>query len=135
MIPNASASKRIDNMTGRGTVTTYLAGLVAEPAIDCTPADLAEDDTAGYARPQIVWQVPYIPAGEDAPIGDNAAQISFGPFSADGANLWTHVALLEAATGTTGDVRYVWELAEGYMPSIGDTLDLPAGSVIMRAEG
>lgn len=135
MIPQASASKRLDNMTGRGVTTTYLAGLVAEPAIDCTPATVAEDNTAGYARQQIVWAAPRVPTDEFAPLSDNASNIAFGPFTANGTDAWTHVALMEAASGTSGDVRYVWEMTEAFMPTVGETLSLPTGSVAMRSEG
>lgn len=140
--PTAYAQEVIDYITGRAVATTaagttYLAACTADPGVGATLATLNEDTTAGYARQPITWSAPAIPADPadgTAPIATNAANITFGPYTAAMANSITNIALVTAASGTTGKVKWVWDVAE-FRAAVGDSLFLPAGSVKYGAQG
>lgn len=140
--PTAYASEVIDYITGRAVATTapaatYLAALTADPGPNATLAAMNEDTTAGYARQTITWTAPAIPtdpAEGTSPISKNAADITFGPYTAAQTLPITHVALVTAASGTVGKVKWVWDIAQ-YIAASGDSAVLPAGAVQYGVQG
>lgn len=135
MIPIVFSGKLLDFLTARGTGTKYAALVAAQPGVGDTPANLVEITTAGYARQPVTFGVPAVPVdgSSDLPVTTNAAQVTFGPFTANMAVAATHIVLLDAASGTTGDIRYVWEIEEGYLGSANASLLLPANSMELGA--
>lgn len=134
------ASEVVDYITGRAVATTaakttYLMALTAPPGPTDTLATVSEDNTAGYARQQIAWTVPAVPADGSEPTSSNAAQIAFGPYSAATANPITHIALVDVGSGTAGKIRWVWQLDDAFSAAINDSMLLPAGVVEFGALG
>lgn len=129
-LPDTMAAEVVDYITGRAVATTapaasYLALLTADPGALATMATLGEDTTAGYVRQSIVWNVPT----GSPPVTSNTAQITFGPFTAAQALPVTHYALVTAATGTTGKIKWVQPLDVGFQAAAGDSLIFPPGSI------
>lgn len=116
-------------VTGRATQsarTTYLCLLTAAPNDATTLSTMAELTTAGYARQAVTWTAP---TGEPA-ISSNSATITFGPFTADPPNV-THCALVSAASGTTGDFIYYWQLDVAKDAAINESIQFAAGGLTM----
>lgn len=132
------AKNALDFLTGRAVAyttprTTYLALLSADP----TPEDgsainmsaLPEITTAGYARQQVTWTAP---SGNPATTKNNTL-LFFGPFTADMTDAATHAALVSTASGTTGDVIYVWPIADPLLAVTNESLQIAAGSLTLNA--
>lgn len=123
------ANIALDAWSGRATQsarTTYLALLTGTPGDATTIATLAEVTTAGYARQAVTWGAP---AGDPSVIA-NSAPVVFGPFGADPPNI-THVALVSAASGTTGDVLGFWTLDAAKDAATGESIQFNTGALSM----
>ena len=121
----------LDAASGRATQTsrtTYLALLTAAPTDASTLATMTEVTTAGYSRQAVTWSDPA--ATETT---SNSNTITFGPFTADPPNV-THCALVSAASGTTGDLIWWWNLDTARDAASGDSISVAAGSLSMSAE-
>lgn len=132
---SAAGSKiGLDAKTGRATQTArtmYLALLTAAPTDATTMATMAElgaPPVSGYARQVVAFTDPA--ATEST---SNSAALTFGPFSADLANV-THAALVSAATGTAGDLTFYWTLDTARDPANGDSIVFPIGALVMTEE-
>lgn len=124
----------IDYLTGRALkyaapFATYLALLTATPDLGATIAQLAEVNTAGYARQQITWSA--ATAVTPPASSSNTGLVTFGPFTASMAVPVTDAVLLTAQTGTTGDVLYWWSLATPQQVSNGQSLQIATGQLVM----
>lgn len=128
LIPNnAGQAIALDAKTGRATQTartTYLACLTAAPTATTTLATMSEVTTAGYSRQSVTWAAP---SGNPRSTS-NTNVITFGPFTADPPNI-THVALVSAASGTTGDLIDAWSLDTARDGISGDSLSVAAGAL------
>lgn len=126
------AGRMLDAVTGRATLTartTYLVALTAAPTDATTLANMAEVTTAGYSRPAAAWTVPT----GDPQVTSNTAQVSFGTFTADPPQVgW--VALVSAASGTTGDFLYWWVADLARDAASGDSLVVAAGALVMQLD-
>ncbi len=123
----------LDAMTGRVAIAaraTYLAALTAAPTDATTMATMTEVTTAGYARQECAFTAPDT---ADPPKSTNAALETFGPFTADPPNI-THLGLVSAATGTTGDFIFFWALDVAKDAAINESIEIAAGSLSMAAE-
>jgi len=129
--PDAFASKVIDFVTGRGTTPVYLALLTEDPGAAASLDTLPEDTTAGYARQPISWNAPAVVTEGTPPVSATNADVMFGPYTVDQAVAGSHVAIVTAASGTDGEVRWVQPLDAPFAAKVGDTLLLPAGSIDM----
>jgi hypothetical protein len=106
---------------------TWLACLSVDPGDDPTMATIIEIADAGYARQPFTFTVPTLsPRGTG-----NAALFTYGPFTAGTAAGVAYVALVEAATGSTGKVRYVWALDTVVQPGIGESIQFPAATLTL----
>lgn len=121
----------LDAMNGRATQTartTYLALLSAAPSDSTTLASMTEITTAGYGgRQSVTWGAP---SGDPA-VAANTNLITFGPFSADPANC-VALALVSAASGTTGDFIYQWTVSKDV--GIGDSIQIAIGGLTMSLD-
>ena len=126
------AGKALDAITGRATQTartTYLCLLTAAPTDASTIGTLAEVTTAGYSRQAVTWGAPT----GDPQVSSNTAAITFGPFTADPPNV-THLALVSAATGTTGDFLYQWTADTARDGASGDSINVAIGALTMSLD-
>lgn len=129
------AAKALDFLTGRAVAitaprTTYLALLIADPGADIPDlTTLPEISTPGYARQQVVWTAP---TGDPVTTQNNAL-LFYGPFTADMTDAATHAALVSTASGTTGDVIYVWPIADPLLAVTNESLQIAAGSLTLNA--
>lgn len=132
---SAAGSKiGLDAKTGRATQTArtmYLALLTAAPTDATTMATMSEvtaPTTNGYARQATAWTDPGTTESTS-----NSAALTFGPFTADLANV-THCALVSAATGTAGDLTFYWTLDNARDPIVGDSIVFPVGALVATEE-
>lgn len=128
----AGAGYGLDAKTGRATITArtvYLALLTSAPTRDSTLATMAELSGAGYARQTATWSVP---SGSPR-VTSTAAVITWGPFSFDPASV-THVALVSAASGTTGDLIAFWTVNTARDASVGDSISANAGAITLTEQ-
>lgn len=126
------ANLALDAMTGRATVTTrttYLALLTAAPTDASTLATMTELAVAGYARQTVAWGAPTGDPSESS----NTGILTFGPFTADPANV-THCALVSAASGTTGDFVFWWALDVAKDAASGESIQFAVGALDARAD-
>ena len=129
----AGANIALDAMSGRATQTartTYLALLSAAPTDSTTLASMTEITTSGYGgRKSVTWGAP---SGDPA-VTANTNVITFGAFTADPPSAgW--VALVSAASGTTGDFIYWWTADTARDAAIGDSITIAAGALTMQLD-
>lgn len=129
------ANAMLDAASGRATQTartTYLALLTAAPGDTTTMATMTELTTPGsngYNRQTCAWSAP---TGDPASTG-NTALLTFGPFTADLGNV-THLALVSASTGTSGDFIWYWTADVAKDPANGDSITVAIGALTMTAD-
>lgn len=141
--PNAYASEVVDYITGRAVATTtakttYIAALTADPGVTTALVNMSEDTTPGYARQPVIWTVPAVPLDPeqgDTPESSNVSDVAVGPYTAAMLDGVTHLALVDVASGTAGKIRLVWALDDIFVAGVGDSLLLPAGSIIVGSQG
>lgn len=126
------AELALDAWAGRAAAsarTTYLALLTTAPTDTTTLGTMAEVTTAGYARQAVTWGAP---TGDPSVIA-NSAPVVFGPFTADPPNV-THVALVSAASGTTGDFLGHWALDAAKDAATGESIQFNTGALTMSLD-
>lgn len=129
---NVGAGIGLDAMTGRATQTartTYLALLTAAPSDSTTLATMSELTTSGYSRQSVTWNAP----SGDPRVTSNTNTITFGPFTADPPNV-THMALVSAASGTTGDFIYFWTADVARDAANGDSIQVAIGGLVAQLD-
>lgn len=133
---DAGSSKALDAVTGRATVssgTTYLALLTAAPGDTTTLAGMTEYTATGYARQAVTWDTPTL-NGSNVPETANDATVTFGPFTAGTGASITHAALVDAASGTSGDILAWWELDDARTPSTNDSVEVTTGNLKLSVD-
>jgi len=126
----------LDALTGETTLTArtmYLVLLTAAPTDATTMATMTELTTPGsngYDREICAWDAA---TAADPPVADNTSLITFGPFTSDLGNV-THLALVSAATGTTGDFVMYWTADVAKDPANGDSITVAAGALTMSLD-
>lgn len=128
LIPNnAGQGIALDAKTGRATQTSrtvYLALLTAAPTATTTLATMTELTGTGYSRQSVTWSAP---TGNPRTTSNTNA-VTFGPFSFDPASVgW--VALVSAASGTTGDFIDAWSVDTARDGISGDSITVAAGAL------
>lgn len=126
------AGAALDAMSGRATQTArtvYLVALSAAPSDSTTLGTMTEITTSGYARQAAAWSAP----SGDPRVTSNTGVITFGPFSADPPNV-THLALVSASSGTSGDFIYYWTLDTARDGISGDSLQVAIGALVMQLD-
>ena len=129
---NFGAGAALDAMTGRATQTartTYLCLLTAAPSDTTTLATMSEVSTAGYARQAVTWSAP----SGDPRSTSNSGAVTFGPFTADPPNV-THLALVSASSGTTGDFIYYWTADTARDGATNDSIQVASGALVMNLD-
>jgi hypothetical protein len=128
---NVGEKIALDAMTGRATQTartTYLALLTAAPSDTTTMSTMTElttPGTNGYSRQTVTWTDPST-TGQTA----NSGVVTFGAFSSDLGNV-THLALVSASTGTSGDLIVYWTADSARDPASGDSITIADGALVI----
>lgn len=128
----AGANAALDALTGRASPwalprTTYLALLSSAPTDTALGTELA---VAGYARQAVTWTAP----SGDPSSTENTATITFGPFTADPANV-THCALMDAVSGGTASNQIIWwALTVAKDAAIGESIAFAAGALVITLD-
>lgn len=119
--------------TVTATAAMYLALATAEPAgpDTATLAEFAANEisTAGYERQAVTWSA----ASGDPSLISNAAQLDFGPFSADPPEV-THCFLCDTSLGTSGNVMAYWTLTTARDADDGGTLYFAADDLTISVD-
>jgi hypothetical protein len=132
------AKNALDFLTGRAVAytaprSTYLCLLSADPTPEdgsaVNMATLPEITTAGYARQQVAWTVP---SGSPM-VTKNTSLLFFGPFTADMVDAASFAALVSTASGTSGDLVYVWPIDAPLQAVTNESLQVTAGSLTLNA--
>lgn len=126
------ANNALDAINGRATQTartTYLVLLTSAPGDTTTLATMAELSATGYSRQSVTWAAP----SSDPSSSSNTNTITFGPFSTDPGNV-THLALVSASSGTSGDFLYYWTADAAKDAAIGDSIQISIGSLVMTLD-
>lgn len=131
-VPNTVAAGLIDNVTKRGAGSVYLVLLQSDidPAAT-TLATMTEDLTAGGGRKVVSWTDP---STVNPPVSQPTADVTFGPYTADMATAVTTVALVDAASGTTGTIRKTWDLGAQFQPKSGDFITIAAPDLTLGVQ-
>lgn len=145
---NTSAGNAVYAYNGASPYTTsgwaavgglYLALLVADPSTSgpssgpaVSLSDLVEDTTAGYARQSVTFSQITQSNGTTPPAqASNTNTLTFGPYTANQALPVQWAALVTAASGTTGLLKYTWNLDTIEQVSVSQPIIIPAGSLVL----
>jgi hypothetical protein len=131
LIPNVvGQGLALDAKTGRATVTArtmYVALLTAAPTATTTLATMTELAGTGYSRQTVTFGAP---AGNPR-VTSNTNAIAFGPLSFDPAAVgW--IALVSAASGTTGDLVDAWSVDVARDGISGDSITIAIGALTLQ---
>lgn len=130
---SVGAGYALDIVTGRaagpGARTMYVALLTAAPTDATTPATMTELSATGYSRQAATFSAP----SGDPRVSSNTAQLTFGPFTTDPANV-PYLALVSSASGTTGDLVYFWTADNARDAAIGDSITIAAGALVCQLD-
>ena len=130
------ANRAVQAGVGQGVTATaamYFALITALPAGPKT-ASLSsyaanEITTAGYSRQEVTWGAP---SGDPSEI-PNAAEIVFGPFSADPPSV-QYAFLTDTSIGTSGNVMAYWEGDAAQDGGTGDSIRIAAGDLAISVD-
>jgi len=89
----------------------------------------------GYVRKAVTWAVPSVVSG--AGTISNSAQIDFGSWLVDqGANKISQIAIVDAASGTSGKILAWFTLAAGseLQPVAGQPVRIPASGLTISID-
>lgn len=105
----------------------YLALITATTAPTDTTLG-SEYSKTGYARQPITWTAP---TAADPPVTSNNGAITFGPVSgANGSDVITYAALMDALSGGAGPNQYMWwTLTATRTPNAGDSLQIASAAL------
>jgi hypothetical protein len=124
-----SGGKQLDATTLRGTGTSYLALILSTPAHDSTLASITELALSGYSRQAVTWTTPAFDTNSGAMLTSNSNVIDFGPFSADMTSVSAWAILVDAASGTTGNILYCFQLDLSLEATAGTPIQFDAGTL------
>lgn len=128
---NFGSNRALDAVTGRATATsqtTYLALLTAAPTDTTTLAGMSEYTATGYSRVSVSWSTPAL-NGSGVPESANSGAITFGPFTAGTGATISHCALVDAASGTTGNILAFWTLDTSRTPATNDSVQFATSAL------
>lgn len=134
-VPNTWAARLLEATAGRtaiSTATVYLglAWSVPEDPLTATLANIQEVNTAGYARvavPAFSAAVTTTPVKILTPTA-----FSFAAMSADMDREANFAFITDAQTGTTGNIRYLFELEVPVLGKSGVPLTVPASTLVIE---
>lgn len=121
--------------------TGYIALLTVDPsttaAIPTDPqlSELTELSAVGYSRQVVTWTAATSPTQGTSQI-QNANLVTFGPFTAaNGSGTTTNFgALVNAASGTTGEVICVWEWDQPVLAPQNQSITIPIANLTLTQQ-
>lgn len=134
-VPNQWKARLLEATMGKtpilaGTLYLGLAVRVPEDPAITTLANLTEVATAGYGR---VAVPPAADARLTAPVQITVpSAFAFPSLTADMNQAATYAFLSDAANGTDGNIRYLWQLATPLLGKAGEPLSVPANTLIIE---
>ena len=134
-MPNPWVGRMLEALVGKtavstGTVYLGLAWTVPDDPLTSTLANIGEVNTAGYARKAI----PAFGTAVTSPIPaiTTPTAFTFTAFTADMAAPAPYAFLTDAATGTAGTLRYLWELPSPIQVVANVPVNVPASTLIIE---
>lgn len=134
-VPNEWAARLLEATAGRtavaaGTVYLGLAHSLPDDPLTSTLANITEVTTAGYAR----VAVPAFSAATTTPPvrTTTPTAFSFAAFTADMPYEANFAFLTDAASGTAGTLRYIFQLEVPVLGRTGEPLNIPASTLILE---
>lgn len=120
---------------------TYVMLLTADPALtaaidtDPTLLELPELSAAGYSRQIATWSVSTTPTPGISQI-QNSNLITFGPFTspAGSGTATTFGALVNVASGTTGEVFATWQWDNPVLSPQNQSITIPIASLTLTQQ-
>lgn len=111
--------------------TVYVGLAQSIPAVyeEVTLASIVEPTTAGYARAAVGWDDALVI--NDVVLIKNSDAESFGTVSED-LPACAYAFLCTSVSGSSGDILYVWELAEPVQALSGKPISAAAGGLIIE---
>lgn len=134
-VPNAWAARLLEATSGRtaitsGTVYLGLARELPEDPLTAALNNIVEESTAGYARKAIPA---FNAATTTPPIQETTpTAFSFNAFTADATLAANYAFLTDAASGTAGLIRYVFQLEYPVLGRSGVPINIPASTLILE---
>lgn len=132
MLTDAGLGRALQAGVGQAVAASaamYVALATALPAGSATATLAAfgsvEITTAGYARQAATWDAP---TGSGPVVINSAAEIEFGPFSADPPEV-THAFLCTTSIGVTGSALAFWEFETPKDAAVNDSIIVGAGDL------
>jgi hypothetical protein len=129
---SVGAGFALDGLNGRATRTartTYIALCTVAVTDTDTLASITEVTTAGYARQSVTWGAP----SGDPQVSANTNALTFGPFTADPPSIG-FLALVSAASGTSGDLLYRWTADTARDGITNDSITIAIGALTMSLD-
>lgn len=134
-VPNAWAARLLEATAGRtgtgvGTVYLGLAHALPTDPLTSTLANITEVTTAGYAR----IAVPSFSAASTTPPVriTTPTAFAFAAFTADMPYEANYAFLTDALSGTSGTLRYVFQLEVPVLGRTGEPLNIPASTLTIE---
>lgn len=94
--------------------------------------NITEVSTAGYERVEVYWDAATVDNIDSGPVQVyNSVDTDFPAMSEDMAPA-SYAFLTDAASGTSGDILYVWELAEPISALAGKPIRIPAHGLVIE---
>jgi hypothetical protein len=126
---NSSSSYSVNTWNGTAWVAAgnpYLALLVADPTGQSAISGLTECTDSGYSRVQVAFNAATAAYPSTA---ENTSLITIGPFSVNMSLPAQWLALVSAASGTTGLLMNTWTISTPQQVSATQTIDIAAGAL------
>jgi hypothetical protein len=134
-VPNAWAARLLEALAGKtaiatGNVYLGLATAVPDDPLTATLSNITEVAVGGYARKQ----VPAFDAATTvAPIKiTTPTAFAFDALTADMVDPALYAFLTDAAAGTAGTLRYLFQLEVPVLGRNGEPLTIPASTLIIE---
>lgn len=144
---DVGSARALDALTGRATATArtmYLALCTAAPTdtsqtIGGTTFSITEYAATGYARQAVTFGSGTGTTGAPSlvsavPTTANTAAVTFGPFTAGTGATITHLALVSASSGSTGDLVAYWTLDTSRTPVTNDSVQIAIGALTLAVD-
>lgn len=121
--------------------TAYIALLTADPsltaAVPTNPqlSELTELSATGYSRQVVTWSAATSPVNGQSQI-QNSNVVTFGPFTAASGSgtATTFGALVNVASGTSGEVIAVWEWDSAVLAPQNQSITIPVANLTLTQQ-
>lgn len=122
--------------------TTYVALLTANPALtaaiptDPHLTDFTELSATGYSRQAVTWSSSTSPGSGGNSQIQNSNLVTFGPFTGPSGSgtATTFGALVNVATGTTGEVIAVWQWDTPQVAPQNQSITIPIANLTLTQQ-